>query len=82
MSFHFSYSSDQIPDRIDDWRDTLNNTAKITQSKGIAKTNNLLATLGSLDENDMTSGTSLVWLESCQISCEDLLVTRPGLHAS
>jgi len=47
---------DQIPDRLDDWHDTLRNTAKDDAIKGLAKANNLIASLGSLDENDMDLG--------------------------
>jgi len=47
---------DQIPDRIDDWQDSLRNTAKDDAIKGIAKTANLIASLGGLDENDMDLG--------------------------
>jgi len=47
---------DQIPDRIDDWNDTLRNTSKDDAIKAMAKTNNLLAVLGSLDDNDMDLG--------------------------
>jgi len=47
---------DQIPDRIDDWGDTLRNTAKDDAIKSMAKTNNLLAILGALDDNDMDLG--------------------------
>jgi len=51
---------DQIPDRLDDWQDTLRNTAKDDAIKGMAKANNLIASLGSLDENDMDLGDLLL----------------------
>jgi uncharacterized protein (UPF0305 family) len=47
---------DQIPDRMADWHDTLNRDQKDDAIKGMAKANNLLAALGSLDEDDMDLG--------------------------
>eukprot|EP01123_Difflugia_compressa_P010123 TRINITY_DN3607_c0_g1_i1.p1 TRINITY_DN3607_c0_g1~~TRINITY_DN3607_c0_g1_i1.p1 ORF type:complete len:1066 (-),score=312.92 TRINITY_DN3607_c0_g1_i1:83-2947(-) len=47
---------DQIPDRMDDWQDRFRNTDKDDAIEAIAKTNNILATMGSLDENDMDLG--------------------------
>jgi hypothetical protein len=47
---------DQIPDRMDDWHDTLKRDPKDDAIRGMAKANNLLAALGSLDEDDMDLG--------------------------
>jgi len=47
---------EQIPDRIDAFNDTLRNTEVDDLRKAQAKANNLLATLGSIDDSDMDLG--------------------------
>jgi len=47
---------DQIPDRMGDWDDALKRDAKDDAIRGMAKANNLLAALGSLDDDDMDLG--------------------------
>jgi len=51
---------DQIPDRMDDWGDTLHNTKADDARKALAKASNLHATMGALDEEDMDLNDLLV----------------------
>jgi hypothetical protein len=47
---------DQIPPRIDEFNNAIRNTEADDLRKAQAKANNLLATLGAIDENDMDLG--------------------------
>jgi len=47
---------DEIPDRMDAWQDALGRDDKDDALRAMAKTENLLATLGNLDENDLDLG--------------------------
>jgi len=47
---------DEIPDRIDAWQDAIQRDERDDALRALAKTNNLLASLGNLDDNDFDLG--------------------------
>jgi hypothetical protein len=73
---------DQIPDRMDDWRDTLNRDAKDDAIRGMAKANNLLASLGNLDEDDMDLGDLLTTAGNLSNLLRGLVGDTSGLARS
>eukprot|EP01124_Arcella_intermedia_P015336 TRINITY_DN2182_c0_g1_i1.p1 TRINITY_DN2182_c0_g1~~TRINITY_DN2182_c0_g1_i1.p1 ORF type:complete len:1140 (+),score=347.38 TRINITY_DN2182_c0_g1_i1:380-3421(+) len=70
---------DQIPDRLDDWRDTLHHTAKDDAIKAIAKTTNLVASLTGIDDDDMDLGDLLTTAGDLSGLLRGLITDSTGL---